>query len=181
MKKLIFAISCFFLLGQAKADVKEVVLQAGGLTCSMCNNAINKALRTLSFVQDVTSDIKNSTFTITFKAGTNADFDAMKKKVEDAGFFVAKFSVLYHFDKVKVANNQMMVLGGRAFHFLNVQEQTLDGDKSIQILDAGFVTAKTYKKNSTLTQSSCYKTGVASADMQAEGIKKGTRIFHVTI
>ena len=42
-------------------------LQASGLTCALCSNAINKALQKLSFVASVKPDIKNSSFDIVFK------------------------------------------------------------------------------------------------------------------
>ncbi len=178
MKKIIGIILLCITI-QAQAEVKQVVIQAGGLTCSMCNNAINKALRTLPFVGEVVSDIKNSSFTVSFKPGSAVDFDAMKKKVEDAGFFVTKFSALVHFSQQAVENDNHAIVDGRVFHFLNIRNQVLDGDKMIQILDQGFVTPKVFKKNNALTSAECYKTGVAG--MASAGIAKGTRIFHVTI
>ncbi len=180
MKKFIFLIFLCGTLG-ARAEVKKVIIQAGGLTCSMCNNAINKALRTLSFVDNVDSDIKNSSFTVTFKQGAGVDFDAMKKKVEDAGFFVTKFSALMHFSSQAVENDHHVMVDGRVFHFLNIKNQVLDGDRMIQLLDQGFVLAKVYKKNNAYTRTDCYKTGFAGSGMENEGIAKGTRIFHVTI
>lgn len=74
-----------------KARVTKVYLQASGLTCSMCSNSINKALKTLDFIDKVDADIKNYTFEISFKANSIVDFDKIKKKVEDAGFSVPDF------------------------------------------------------------------------------------------
>jgi copper chaperone CopZ len=155
----------------AKAQVTKVSLQASGLTCSMCSNAINKAIQSLDFVEKVDANIKNSTFEILFKPNSNVDFDKIKKKVEDAGFFVANFSAIIHFDNVAVANDTHVDLGATTFHFLNVKAATLSGDKTIRLLDKGFLPAKEYKKNSSLTKMDCYKTGTAN----------GKRIFHVTI
>lgn len=170
MKKISLIIAVFLSMGSF-AQLRSVNLQASGLTCSMCSNAINKALRSLDFVDKVEANIKNSSFDISFKPGARADFDQMKKKVEDAGFAVARFTATVHFDHIAVSNDEHMTIDNTAFHFLNVTDQTLNGDKTIRVLDKGFVTAREYKRNSGYTKLECYKTGV-------EG---GKRVFHVTI
>ncbi len=104
MKNILFIILTFFTIS-ANAQVKKVSLQASGLTCSMCSNAIYKALQSVSFVDNVDANIKNSTFEITFKPGANVNFDLLKDKVEKAGFFVAQFWATVHFDNVKVQND----------------------------------------------------------------------------
>ena len=50
------------------AQFTRAELQATGLTCAMCSNAIYKALMEVPFVESVTPDIKNSGFGIKFKA-----------------------------------------------------------------------------------------------------------------
>lgn len=180
MKQLLVLL-LFALSVKANAQIKSVSLQASGLTCSMCSRSIFKALKTLDFVDKVEANIKNSTFDITFKPDSKVDFDLLKKKVEDAGFFVANLKASVHFDKVTVVNDNHVVIGGNVFHFLNVKDQVLDGDKTIRLLDKGFVSSKEYKKNSKLTTMECYKTGVTGACCSKDGLVKGTRIFHVTI
>ena len=179
--KNIFVIALLLCSVAAKAQVTNVSIQASGLTCSMCSNAINKSLRSLSFVDKVDANIKTSTFEISFKPNSNINFDQIKKKVEDAGFFVADFKATIHFDKVALANDEHVTVAGSTFHFLNVKGETLDGDKTIHIVDKGFVTAKAYKANSKFTTMECYKTGVAAACCAKDGLKEGTRIFHATI
>jgi len=170
MKKIIF-IAMVFWAATATAQVTRVTIQASGLTCSMCSNAINKALKTLDFVDRVMANIKNSSFDISFKPGAAVDFDKLKMKVEDAGFFVASFTATVKFDNVSVQNDSHAAVGANTFHFLNVKDQQLNGEKTIRLLDKGFVSAKEYKKNSGLTKMACYKTGE----------ENGKRIFHVTI
>ena len=180
MKKTFFIISIFFALG-SNAQVTGVNLQASGLTCSMCSNAINKALKSLDYVEKVQANIKTSSFDILFKAGAKPDFDQLKKKVEDAGFSVAKFTATVHFDRVPVVNDNHVVVGDVVYHFLNVNNQTLNGEKAIRLLDKGFVTAKEFKKNGALTKMECYKTGVAGPCCAKDNLPAGKRIFHVTI
>jgi copper chaperone CopZ len=170
MKKLLLIITVFFAVS-VKAQVKNITIQASGLTCSMCSNAIFKALKTLDFVEKVDANIKTSSFDISFRPGAEVNFDKLKAKVEDAGFFVANFTVTYHFDGLAIANDKHITVGKNVFHFLSVKDEVLSGDKKIRVLDKGYVSAKEFKKNSSLTKMACYKTGEEDSK----------RIFHVTI
>ena len=180
MKKILFIISVLISFA-ATAQTVKVNLQASGLTCSLCSNAINKAMKTLDFVDKVEANIKNSSFDISFKPGAVVDYDKLKKKVEDAGLSVARFTATLHFDHVAIVNDNHVTVNGMVFHFLNVNEQVLDGDKTIRLLDKGFVPAREYKRNSGLTKMECYKTGVAGPCCAKDNLPAGKRIFHVTI
>ena len=169
--KNIFLILAMLFSVALNAQVTKVSIQASGLTCSMCSNAINKALQKIDAVEKVTANIKNSSFDVTFKQNAAVDFDVLKNKVEDAGFFVAKFTATMQFDNVALKNDEHIVVAGNTFHFLNVKTQTLNGGYTIRLLDKGFVPAKEFKKNSSFTKMACYKTGD----------ENGARIFHVTI
>lgn len=170
MKNLIIII-LLFLSFNIQAQIKDVTIQASGLTCSMCSNSIFKALQTLDFVEKVDANIKTSSFEVSFKPDADIDFDKLKAKVEDAGFFVANFTVTYNFDKLDISNDRHFNVGNNVFHFLNVKDGILSGEKKIRLLDKGFVSAKEFKKNSKLTKMTCYKTGE----------ENDKRIFHVTI
>jgi copper chaperone CopZ len=180
MKIFLLAIATFFTVA-ASAQVTKVSIQATGLTCSMCSNSINKALKSLDFVEKVDANIQNSTFDVYFKPNATVDFDKLKKKVEDAGFFVAGFTAVVHFNNVAISNDEHVIVDGTIYHFLNVKDQTLNGDETIHIIDKGFVTAKEYKKNAAYTTLDCYKTGVVGSCCTKEGLVKGSRIYHVTI
>ena len=161
------------------AQYRNVALQAAGLTCSMCSNAINKALKPLPFVENIDTDLKNNLFMITIKPGVTPDFDLLKKKVEDAGFSVGKLTVEVNFDKLAVTNDAHANIGGKNLHFLHVKDQTLDGWQKVQLIDRNFVVASQYKKMQGYTGMPCYKTGVAAAC--CANLKAGERIYHVTI
>jgi copper chaperone CopZ len=170
MKKVFLIVFLLWtVLGQAQ--FKSATLQASGLTCAMCSNAINKSLKTLSFVEKVDADIANSSFLIIFRQGTEINFDQLRKKVEDAGFSVAKLQIVTVFNNTTIENDQPVTIDGKQFHFLNVKNQVLNGEQIITIVDKSFVPVKEYKKFAMLTKAESFKTGQA----------KGTRIYHVTI
>ncbi len=169
--KNLFIILIMLLSMSSQAQVKAVTIQASGLTCSMCSNSIFKALQTLDFVEKVDPNISTSSFDISFKPAMDIDFDKLKAKVEDAGFFVANFTVTYNFDNLAISNDKHIEVGNSVFHFLKVKDGILSGEKKIRLLDKGFVSAKEFKKNSSLTKMACYKTGEENEK----------RVFHVTI
>lgn len=180
MKKVFFVFFLFTMSG-VQAQVEKVTLQASGLTCSMCSNSINKALKTIDYIESVRANIQTSSFSITFKEGAKVNFDDLKLKVEDAGFAVADLTALINFRNVSIVNDEHMDVGGLVLHFLNIKDQLLSGSKTIRILDKGYVNIKEYKKNSKLTKMNCYITGTAGSCCLKEGITAGTRIYHVTI
>jgi len=180
MKKIFIFLTLFIAL-QSSAQIKDATLQASGLTCSMCSKAIYKSLVAIPFVQDVTSDIKNSSYNIVFKEGSNVDFDDLKKAVTGAGFSVAMLKVDINFNNEAIKNDTHVKLDGKTFHFINVQSQTLDGSKSITLIDRNFVTAKEYKKFSKFTTMKCYETGMMENCCSKKNGSGGERIYHVTI
>ena len=180
MKKILFIIAAFITL-QTSAQVKQVTLQASGLTCSMCSNSINKALSKLPFTERVQPNIKESSFTIQFKNGSVVDFDALRKAVEGAGFSVAKMQVKANFDKVKIGNDAHITFQGKTLHFLGVKEQTLSGDQVFQIVDKKFVSDKVYNKYAAITKMECVKTGVMQNCCAKDSKSTNNRIYHVTV
>lgn len=181
MKKIFSFLFLVFTLVNAKAQIQKVTLQASGLTCSMCSNSINKALKTIDYVEKVMANIQTSSFDITFKPGANVNFDELKKKVEDAGFSVASLTAAINFENATIANDEHFNMNGLVFHFMNVKDQQLTGVKQIKVIDKGFVSAKDYKKNGKYTNMECYKTGMAGSCCSKGGMALGTRIYHVTI
>ena len=181
MKKIILIAMVTVVALQVQAQFTKASLQATGLTCAMCSNAVNKALQKVSFVESVKSDIKNSAFAIVFKQGETADIDALKKAVEDAGFSVGSLKLTGIFSDLQVANDKHVQIGSQQYHFLNTTEQVLNGEKTVTVVDRDFVTAKEFKKISSATKMSCHATGKAADCCEKGGVPAGTRIYHVTI
>ena len=160
---------------------RNIELQAAGLTCSMCSNAINKTLTKLDFIKSIETDLDKNLFIISIKNGMEPDFDVIRKKVEGAGFSVGKMTVDVKFADQKVANDEHAVINGTVLHFLNVKDQNISGWKRLQLVDKSFLLAGQSKKFQAATSMSCYKTGVAGNCCKSENIKAGQRIYHVTI
>ncbi len=146
MKKILF-ITAMLISFAVNAQVIKVSMQASGLTCSMCSNAINKSVKSLNFVDNVNANIKTSTFEITFKPNAQVNFEELKKRVEDAGFFVSQFVATFRFNNLLVKENEPVKIGDKTLRFINVKDRALNGDKAIRILNKGFVSLKEYKKN----------------------------------
>jgi len=179
MKKILIICLAFLLAFQSYGQFTKAALQATGLTCAMCSNAINKALQAKPFIQSVRSDIKNSSFDIVFKENADVDIDEIRKAVEDAGFGIGNLKLTGTFNEMKIENDTHVQIGNKHFHFLNVSSQVLNGEQTITVVDKDFLTAKQFKKISASTKMSCINTGKAGAS--CAGIAAGTRMYHVTI
>ena len=181
MKKILLSwiITCFAV--SLHAQFSKASLQATGLTCAMCSNAVNKALQKISFVESVKPDIKNSAFNIVFKEGQEIDIDALKEAVEDAGFSVGSLKLTCTIAEVKLEKDKHIRIGKENFHFLNGDGQSLNGEQVITVVDKDFVTAKQFKKMSAATKMNCIQTGKTSACCLKDGMAEGERVYHVTI
>lgn len=183
MKKIFLLTIIIFAAYITNAQIEKAQFQASGLTCSMCSNAINKALKTVPFIESVQTDLNKNLFDITFKKNMPVDLDVIKKKVEDAGFSIAKFWIVEDFNNLKINNEEHVAVGNINFHFMNVKTQTLNGAQRLQLIDKNFVSAKEYKKNSVYTSMPCYQTGVMAACCKSPNAaaNASNRIYHVTI
>lgn len=181
MKKIVMLVMISLAVFSSQAQFTKANLQATGLTCAMCSNAINKALMEVPFVESVKSDIKNSAFNIVFKQGQEVKIDELRKAVEDAGFSVGSLKMTGSFNDLKIENDKHVAIGKDVFHFLNVNDQLLTGEKTITIVDKNFLTNKQFKKISSATKMSCLQTGKAAACCVKEGVPAEARVYHVTI
>ena len=185
MKKIFLSFLLISLSLLGFSQFEKVELQASGLTCSLCSNAVNKALKTLPFAASVETDLNQNLFTIILNNNVPVDFDAISKKVQDAGFSVAKCWVLVDLHDLSLHNDEHIVLGGLNMHFLNIKSQTLNGRNRLHIINHNFVQPKEYKRLSMLTGMACYKTGTMSSnckpDKSLQASSGSTRIYHVTI
>lgn len=155
----------------ASAQIQGATLQASGLTCAMCSNAIHKSLSQLSFIESIEPDLEKSAFLIRFKTGADVDFDAMRKKVEAAGFFIARLEVNARFNGQQVQKGQVLQLGGLQLWVAETDVAVLKGAHNFTLVDKHFVPAKAHKKYQASIRAESYKTGMLD----------GARIYHITI
>jgi len=181
MKKLLVLLVAGFMTLAATAQFSKATLQATGLTCAMCSNAINKALQQVPFVASVKSDIKNSAFNIVFRENEKVDIDKIREAVEDAGFSIGSLNLTGQFSNVAIGNDRHVEIAGNTFHFLDTKSSSLNGEQTLTIVDRNFVTAKQFRKISSSTTMPCIQTGKAASCCVKEGVKENTRIYHVTI
>lgn len=174
MKILKAAIACITILisvSSAKAQFVKIDLQVSGLTCSMCQLATQKALKTLDFVSEIKPDLNTNIYTLILKKDKVVNLDLIKKKVKGAGFSVSKLVATFNFDNVKISNDFHYQFAGNSYHFMDVPSKTLNGETRITILDKDFIPAADYKKYAAKTTYACYKTGLMG----------NTRTYHITI
>ena len=139
----------FFTLAisfSTNAQILKAEIVATGLTCSMCSNAINKQLKSLSDVESVDIDLNTNTFTVHLKRNNLATPKLLKTSVEKAGFFVGSMVVTMQFEEVKINDNMTLQTKNATLIFLDTEAKTLKGATKIKIQDKGFVTQKEYKK-----------------------------------
>ena len=181
VKKTVLFIVMVLQVLLMQAQFSKANLQATGLTCALCSNAINKALKQLPFVESVKADIKNSSFSIVFRPGVEVKPDAIKDAVEGAGFFVGGLQVTGSFKNLNTGPDGIIKIGPNWFRFLNQSNQVLNGEVTFTLQDKSFLTAKAFKKISSSVKIPSLSTGKAEADQVKAGVKKGERIYHVTI
>ena|ERR1700761_641622 len=145
MKTLkIFIILLVLATGAAHAQFTRAELQVSGLTCALCANATQKALKKLPFISDIKPDLIRNVFVLTFN-GQPVDFDLISKKVQDAGFFVNSFKTTFNFDKVSVASNSFSY-DGNTYEVVNAAGKAFTGPVMLTIIDKGFAPRSVSKK-----------------------------------
>jgi copper chaperone CopZ len=179
MKKVLVALAIMISGYYSQAQISQATLVASGLTCSMCSKAIYEALKKVNTVESIKANISESSYTIVFKKNTPVSFDDIRDAVRNAGFSVARMRVTVNFDNVEVKKDTHVAVDGINLHFLNVQPQTLNGEKTVTLLDKDYESAKDFKKYAQYTTMKCFATGVME-DCCNQG-KTAERIYHVTI
>ena len=63
----------------------KVEIIVGGMSCGMCQSAVQEALNGVDGVAEATVDLEGGRATVIFDEGTTS-LDALRAAVEDAGF-----------------------------------------------------------------------------------------------
>jgi copper chaperone CopZ len=149
------------LIGQQYlfAQFSSGKLQATGLTCALCSNAINKSLEELPYVQSVKSILKESAFIIKFKPGALFHPDQIREAVEDAGFFVGELVLTGESNTISVNEKGFFQWGGTSYHLVSSSLRQLNGVINLRVINKSFLTDKSFKKVSSLVTDSCSQSG----------------------
>jgi hypothetical protein len=133
-------------------------------------------------VKKIDTDINKNLFTVYFADSAKIQIDDFRKKVEGAGYSIARLNLYLNMDPVTVKNDAHLMLSDILYHFMNIKEQRLAGIVKMQVLDKGFTSAKEYKKNSQYTRMECFKTGyMEKCCTGMPAVAGNPRIYHVTI
>lgn len=180
MKKILWLL-CFSVLSiTTEAQIKQAKLQASGLTCALCAKAVYSNLEKLPFVSKVDTDLNGSAFILEFNSKP-IDLDAIRKKVEDAGFSVAGLSLMVSFDQVQLEADKHISYHGLVFHFMGNNKTNLNGDHVVRIVDKNFISTKEQKKIQSLTKLPCYATGYMDSCCKIEKTTTPQRVYHLML
>ena len=115
LKKIMIAAILLLSIPSAFAQLSRVDIVATGLTCSMCSNAINKQLKTLTDVEKVDIDLNTNTFVVFLKKNNQITPKILKDKVENAGFFVGEMVLYMTFEKQQTVANSIISTNNMTF------------------------------------------------------------------
>lgn len=120
---------------KSNAQIIKAEIRATGLTCSMCSNAINKQLKSMTEVVNVETDLNTNTFTVTLKEGNDLSPKVFKEKVEKAGFFIGSLVVTAKSDTLT-----------KTSYILVSDKKSNSSEVQFQVVDKGYITEKEFKK-----------------------------------
>jgi copper chaperone CopZ len=181
IKILSLAISLILWSAVSFSQISKASLQASGLTCALCAKSIYTNLSSLNFIDSVDTDLETSTFLIVFKPAAKIDIDAIRKKVEDAGFSVSKLLLRIDQGGLTIGHDKKIKIGDNVFHFIDVKTQSAASSFEIRVIDQKFVSAKEFKKLTAGSKISCYQFTKSLACSLPQGNSGAIGIFHVTL
>ena len=174
--KILLAFLMLFATNKVSAQqISAVEMQVTGLTCSMCSQATEKSLRTLSYVSNVNPDLNKNLFLVTFKKEGTVNFDQMNKKVKDAGFSVGNLAATINFNQAEVDEDGQLVIGENVYRFANVKSKVLNGPVKVNVIDKNFISNAAFKQKSAQLKLDSYARGMGVVN------GKKVRIYHLSI
>lgn len=179
----IFILAMGFLLWSSVSfsQISKATLQASGLTCALCAKSIYTNLTSLECIDSVDTDLETSSFLIVFKPGIKLDIDAIRMKVEDAGFSVSKLLLRVDQEGLAIRTDQKIRIGDNVFHFIGVKSQQSPSSFEMRVIDQKFLSAKEFKKLTSGSKISCYQFSKSLPCSMPEGSGGAVGIFHVTL
>lgn len=141
---LCFLVFLLLLSTEVSAQFKSSSMRIDGLTCSMCSNSVEKLIRNLSFVKNVTMNLNLNVADIDFKEGEKVDISKLAKAVKDAGYSVGYLDAVFDFKQQSVSNGYVLMFEGNGYRFVGIDDQVLNGPVKIRFLGKEFQEKKNY-------------------------------------
>jgi len=96
MKKILALIVLGIMLfaAESNAQVKQAVIGVDGFTCSLCAKGVEGQLKGLDYVKSVKTDLKETTFTLTFYSNKEINLSELRDAIKDGGFSLRDISIV---------------------------------------------------------------------------------------
>lgn len=82
-----------FNINDIYAQVKQATLGVDGFTCSLCAKGVEGQLKSLNFVNSVNANLRDATFTLTFKDDSMLNLSQLRSAVTNGGFTLRSVSL----------------------------------------------------------------------------------------
>lgn len=96
MKKILALITLGIMLfaAESNAQIKQAVIGVDGFTCSLCAKGVEGQLKSLDYVKSVKTDLKKTTFTLTFYSNKEIKLSELRDAIKDGGFSLRDISII---------------------------------------------------------------------------------------
>lgn len=96
MKKILALITLGIMLyaTDSNAQIKQAVIGVDGFTCSLCAKGVEGQLKNLDYVKSVKTDLKETTFTLTFYSNKEIKLSELRDAIKDGGFSLRDISIV---------------------------------------------------------------------------------------
>ncbi|MBL0342523.1 MAG: heavy-metal-associated domain-containing protein [Bacteroidetes bacterium] len=148
-KNLIAFIAFSFFNCIAASSFSQVVsisLGLDGLTCPLCSRGVENSLKKLTFIEEITMDLENTSATITFKPNSTVSYAEVIKKVFDAGFSTRFLIVRVNMAFMNQSSNKCLNYGGISYQIINSENSAFTGFINLQVIDKDYMQVREFSK-----------------------------------
>jgi hypothetical protein len=132
-------------------------------------------------VDNVDTDLNASSFLIRFKPDSHVDPQQLRKKVEDAGFFISNLQLKISIINKKIGADNFLLENGTYYHILNGKSENFSGSLTVEVVEKEYLTAKVFKKISAAFTQTCYKSSYVKDCKIPSDDSPSMSIFHVRL
>lgn len=79
---------------EAQSQVKTAVIGVDGFTCSLCAKGVEGQLKNLDYVKSVKTNLKETTFTLTFYSNKEIKLSELRDAIKDGGFSLRGITIV---------------------------------------------------------------------------------------